>query len=184
MKYEPKYIIKFILEYNAGIPKTVIFSVAICIGVIVMWLHLLRDDKAALARKVSQGMFYGHVLFVICFTVIFRSNKPMFICFLRPFWSYTVLNYRIIAESVLNVLMFVPVGFLYGGSKKKVCWVEVLCLGLGLSVAIEVMQLLTRRGVCSIDDVIHNTIGSIIGYGLFRLFYMMKPWLQCKLKTT
>jgi glycopeptide antibiotics resistance protein len=43
---------------------------------------------------------------------------------------------------------------------------EIGCL---LSAAIEILQLLTRRGVCNIDDVIHNTIGCAIGYGIFRL---------------
>jgi glycopeptide antibiotics resistance protein len=184
MKYEPKYIIKFILEYDAGIPKTIIFAVVLSMCGVVVGLHLLRDDKLALARKTSWWFFLGYVIFVLCYTVVFRNCRATQIYFLRPLWSYTMLYYKKIAEIVLNVLMFMPIGFLYGGSKKKVRWVEVLCIGLGLSVVIEVMQLLTRRGVCSIDDVIHNTIGCLIGYGLFRLFYMMKPWLQCKLKTT
>ena len=184
MKYELRYIVKYVLEYDAGIPKTIIFAVVLSICGVVVGLHLRRDEKLALARNTSWGFFWGYVAFVLCYTVIFRNSRATQIYFLRPLWSYTMLYYKMIAEIVLNVLMFMPIGFLYGGSKKKAGWIEALCIGLGFSVAIEAMQLLTRRGVCSIDDVIHNTIGCLIGYGLFRLFYMMKPWLQCKLKTT
>jgi glycopeptide antibiotics resistance protein len=184
MNYELRYIVKYIIEYDVGIPKIAILIVVICVNIIVMLLHLLKGDKAVLAQNVTLVLFVGYVLFVLCFTVLFRSSRLCRDYFLLPFWSYSALYYRKIAEIIFNVLMFMPVGFLYGGSKKKVYWVEVLCLGFGLSGAIEVMQLVTRRGVCSIDDVIHNTIGCLIGYGLFRLFYMMKPWLQCKRKTT
>jgi glycopeptide antibiotics resistance protein len=86
-----------------------------------------------------------------------------------PFWSYDVLNYKIIAQLILNVLMFVPIGFLLGTIMKEIRWMQVMEIGCLLSAAIEILQLLTRRGVCNIDDVIHNTIGCAIGYGIFRL---------------
>ena len=184
MKYELRYIAKYIFEYNAGIPKAVILVAVLCMCGIVSVLYLRRNDKTDFARNSSCLFFWVYVAIVLCYTIIFRNCKPIQILLLHPFGSYSALCYKRIAEIIFNVLMFMPIGFLYGGSKKKVRWVEVLCIGLGLSVSIEVMQLLSRRGVCSIDDVIHNTIGCLIGYGLFRLFYMMKPWLQWKLKTT
>lgn len=38
------------------------------------------------------------------------------------------------------------------------------------SVLIEFSQLLFRRGMFDADDIVSNTIGTIIGLGLFLLF--------------
>lgn len=58
--------------------------------------------------------------------------------------------------------MFVPVGFLISDLWK---W-KGLWDAAGLSAFIEILQLLTRRGLCELDDVFHNMIGTAIGIGL------------------
>lgn len=58
--------------------------------------------------------------------------------------------------------MFVPVGVLVG-------WIwrwRGLWIAAGLSVGIEILQLVTARGLCEFDDVIHNVIGAVIGVGV------------------
>lgn len=70
-----------------------------------------------------------------------------------------------------NVLMFLPLGFLlplfwrYFQTAKH----TVLC-GLTLSVSIELIQLIAG-GVTSVDDVLLNTLGAAIGFGLSRLLF-------------
>lgn len=64
-----------------------------------------------------------------------------------------------------NVIMFLPVGVLAGSIWRwKGPWVAT-----GLSVLIEVLQLITARGLCEFDDVIHNCIGALIGIGIMML---------------
>ena len=41
--------------------------------------------------------------------------------------------------------------------------------GFGFALFIEVVQLITGRGVFETDDIINNTIGAMIGYGLFSV---------------
>jgi glycopeptide antibiotics resistance protein len=114
-------------------------------------------------------MFWGYLFFVLCSTLLFRESSENIRYYLLPFWSYDILNYKVIAQHILNVLMFVPIGFLLGAIMNGRKWLQVIENGCLLSVMIEILQLLTRRGVCNIDDVIHNTIGCAIGYGIFRL---------------
>ena len=38
-----------------------------------------------------------------------------------------------------------------------------------MSVAIESVQLVAKRGVFETDDIINNTVGGIVGFGLFYL---------------
>ncbi len=42
-----------------------------------------------------------------------------------------------------------------------------LFYSLGLSLGVEVFQLLTRVGSFDVDDLLLNTIGGILGYVLF-----------------
>ena len=70
----------------------------------------------------------------------------------------------------LNVVMFLPLGFLI-----PTIWEElgklryILAAGCGFSVLIEVSQILSLRGT-DVDDVMMNTLGAVLGYGLYRLW--------------
>ena len=46
-----------------------------------------------------------------------------------------------------------------------------MVVGSILSIAIEALQFLMMRGFSEIDDVIHNTLGCMIGYGLYLMVY-------------
>ena len=58
--------------------------------------------------------------------------------------------------------MFIPAGVLAGRIWRwKGLWVAA-----GLCVGIEILQLVTSRGLCEFDDVFHNMIGAVIGIGI------------------
>jgi glycopeptide antibiotics resistance protein len=74
------------------------------------------------------------------------------------------------AALVYNLIAFSPLGFLLpciGERTRR--WGVVLIAGLGVSLAIELAQLVTMLGSADIDDVILNVVGTMIGYGFFRL---------------
>ena len=72
-------------------------------------------------------------------------------------------------EVFWNVVLFMPYGFLASIiSKSKAKW-SVLLSGSLLSVAIELTQLITHRGLFEYDDMIHNTLGTVIGIAMFYL---------------
>jgi glycopeptide antibiotics resistance protein len=49
-------------------------------------------------------------------------------------------------------------------------WWRTWLATLGIMIAVELLQLLTLRGVCDVDDLILNLAGGAIGYGIFALF--------------
>ena len=61
--------------------------------------------------------------------------------------------------------MFLPVGVLAG----RIWSWKGLWIAAGLSVGIEILQLVTARGLCEFDDVIHNMIGAVIGIGVVMI---------------
>lgn len=74
------------------------------------------------------------------------------------------------AQYTMNATMFVPLGILLPliwTSCRKV-WITV-AYGAGFSLLLELSQLFTRR-VTDIDDLIMNTLGALIGFGIYYLF--------------
>lgn len=82
---------------------------------------------------------------------------------LRDHGSLSMLNL------VANVAAFLPLGMLLPCAFRKTdTIVRTLLLSMGLSIAIELFQLVTYTGSCDIDDVLLNTLGALLGYGLFK----------------
>lgn len=169
MKYDVDYIISYILEYDVGIPKVIIFGYIVCTCVLVVVLSSIKANTSQFVRIVSLSFLLFYVAFVFCLTVLFRDAFTTIRIRLHPFWSYGILDNRLIAEIILNVLLFIPIGFLACGCLRKKSIIKIVGIGCSLSLTIEIIQIAARRGVFNIDDVIHNTLGCVFGYGLFKL---------------
>lgn len=107
-------------------------------------------------------------------TVFFRDTMRELKYNFTPFWSYVEIangdKTGLLTENVMNVIMFVPVGFLLGCAFRFIKWWQVLIIGIGLSVLIEVLQYLSCRGFSEFDDIMHNTLGCMIGYMMIQFF--------------
>lgn len=74
-----------------------------------------------------------------------------------------------IKNTILNIILFIPLGFLL-----PIIWKtfrplkKVIAVGLGLSVLIELLQLFNFR-LTDIDDLITNTVGTLIGFLMAKL---------------
>lgn len=82
---------------------------------------------------------------------------------LLPFQSEGIITY------VLNIIMFLPLGFLI-----PLIWkryrnpLKIFMIGFGFSLSIELCQLFNRRNT-DIDDLMMNTLGAVIGYFIWKL---------------
>ncbi len=82
---------------------------------------------------------------------------------LIPFQSEGIMTYA------LNIIMFMPLGFLLPLIWKKLRNpIKVLLTGFCFSFAIELCQLFNRRNT-DIDDLLMNTLGALVGYFLWDL---------------
>ena len=71
---------------------------------------------------------------------------------------------------LLNVLLFIPWGIILPLIWDKMeCFVYVAAAGFSFSLLIEMSQLLNIRAT-DVDDLILNTAGAIVGFGLYKLF--------------
>ncbi len=53
-------------------------------------------------------------------------------------------------------------------------------VGLLLSVSIELVQLFSHRGFFEFDDIIHNTLGIVIGIALYKIVSLIVKRLNLK----
>lgn len=82
---------------------------------------------------------------------------------------------------LLNIALFVPLGILLPLTWKYFRkWHRMLAAGLGLSLYVEGMQLLSSRGILDIDDLFANTLGAMLGFCLLMavLSLVKKHWLR------
>lgn len=145
-------------------------------GSIVVCL-VARDDRC---RKVVL-LWLSCVFFLMLYVaVIGRAVQDNYSWQLIPFWSYSQIREGYIEtlyENIFNVLFFIPYGFLSGAFFRKNGFVWSVALGASTSIIIELTQLITRTGVCETDDVIHNTLGCVIGYLSYRLLRLLYSFL-------
>ena len=91
---------------------------------------------------------------------------------IRRFLSYRdQLGTRAVVMNLAgNVLLFVPFGAILPVLSRSLrSPLRIAGAGLLLSVSVEVLQLLTRLGSFDVDDLILNTLGALLGYGIFAV---------------
>lgn len=107
------------------------------------------------------GLLSAYAFLVLADTVLIRQTFIGQHFQSELFWSWRVWDVQK-GQIIANVIMFIPVGILAG-------WLwnwKGLGFGVGLSCVVEMLQLITSRGLCEFDDVIHNVIGAVIGVGV------------------
>ena len=90
-----------------------------------------------------------------------------------------IIDYEIRREAVINIIgnicLFIPTGILLPILYRRLdSFRKVILTGAGLSLVIEIIQLLLPNSVTDIDDLMLNTLGVAIGYGIYTLVKSMK----------
>lgn len=80
----------------------------------------------------------------------------------------------------MNVVVFIPVGLLLGSAFKQMTWWKALLIGCSISITIEALQFWFMRGFSEVDDVMHNTVGCIMGYIIYSI--LVRIFINTKLK--
>ncbi|MCI9575278.1 MAG: VanZ family protein [Clostridiales bacterium] len=79
-------------------------------------------------------------------------------------------------QYLANVLLFVPLGFFFSLSwKENKSLLRTILFGFLLSLTIECLQIFSLSGITDINDVMTNTLGTLIGYGIFRILNHFAP---------
>ena len=164
-------IIELLKEYLfLGIIAIAIFL----IGYQIIYKRIMKGTKTISKSKfVLYGTSIVYIVVVIGATFLSRSNGYGTInlhLFSSYRQAYNQMQISLFRNIILNILLFVPLGFLvpfYLGKLKK-SYITIL-IGFGTTLVIEIIQYITNMGIFEIDDVFNNTVGTIIGYCIFMI---------------
>ena len=164
------------------------FTLLWLLGRGMIWI---RQKKIAWKREAFLLLMYINLAVLIRFVfypfftvngqvqplIINRNSIQPLRVNLIPFVN--ILDYDVKREAAINIIgnicMFIPTGIIMPILYKRLdCFWQVLLAGAGLSFVIELIQLLFPGSVTDIDDLILNTAGVAIGYGIYRLVYRNK----------
>lgn len=154
-----------------SIPENVLES-AIILFIVGFLLFIVQ-------KGIRKGLKYGlkllladYIMIILFSTVIFRKTRSVAKFNYIPFRTYNELidgnPAFLLPQAVMNVLVFIPMGLLLKASFQSLKWWQLLLIGCGLSLTIELLQLFLHKGYCEFDDVMHNGIGCLIGIALFH----------------
>lgn len=90
---------------------------------------------------------------------------------LIPFYGSTIVNGKVyINEIINNILIFIPIGTYICMLRQHWSIIKKISVAFFISLIIEILQFILAIGVSDITDLLGNTLGAIIGIGVFYLF--------------
>lgn len=126
-----------------------------------MWLRSIYKKREGLFC-VLFGTYIAGVLWLTLFSRIGNDYTE----FLYPFYSYVEIlkgSKRFFLENIGNLVLFMPLGIMlkFVGIKSLK---RAAMIGFASSLFIEISQAVFSLGIFECDDLMHNTIGTILGY--------------------
>lgn len=161
-----------------GIVATIFVGIIFFVAYKIIYQKIMKGNKKIEKKKI---LLYGITIFyaTIVLGAVFLNRARIFgVANLHLFSSYreayNKMEISSFRNNILNILLFVPLGFLlpiYSDKLKKIY--KVLPLGFAATLIIEIIQYTTKLGIFEIDDIFNNTYGVLIGYCLFMIFYSL-----------
>lgn len=175
------YVLQMAKGYSMLAFTAALAAVLVMFFAIVIYSKLYKHEEKDLpwTKFIAVGMIVFYLTIVFCATMLNRGRyetpviRPgVFETYMEAWYSADMVQWR---NLVLNIMMFVPIGFLlpFGLKIFRKPWVTYISCLL-ITLCIESLQYMFRCGMFEVDDLINNTLGGLIGYGCFRLVIMLK----------
>ena len=153
----------------------ILLLITFILGYIFIYKKLLKGRKKLSKNKIPLKVILAiYIIIVLGATLgsrhsnIASVNLHLFSSYKEAYNSFSMVEWRTL---ILNILMFIPLGFmiplLFDKAKK---WHTSYFIGFLLTLSIEAIQFITKRGSFDIDDIINNALGYMIGYGIVMIF--------------
>lgn len=133
----------------------------------------MKNNRQRNLTRILFAIYFLILVWILLFKMSFSLDelyKSRSIN-LIPFMGSVVVNGRIyINEIIDNILVFIPLGIYICMLKEDWSILRKISVGFFISLGIEVLQFILAIGATDITDLIGNTLGGIIGIGVFYLF--------------
>ena len=146
------------IKYVAISILTLVISIAGCIAVLSLIIN----------RKINKYLF-----FIICVAYFAALCAALFMRFsiervfiFNPLTRLvdTFSNWEMARQSFMNLAVFIPMGYFV----RKLKYSKFFIFAAALPIAIELVQVATKRGFFDVFDILLYFIGIHIGYFIFK----------------
>lgn len=169
------------IKYNFQYVPDAAYLALMCIAAyLIVWTvhHIISMRKTKSYTYYSVFYMFSTVFFAIYMYIlsilVYYSREPGSRNGVdMQLWSTWGMTLQEHAYFIENILLFIPFGMLFPIVFKKYLRWFTVPIGFMISVGIEYIQYVTARGFCQLDDVVTNTAGTIIGFIMFLLGYMI-----------
>ena len=148
-------VFKFVLKKKMNLKKVILYVFSFCYALVLIGGTLL-----------NRSSVYGSAEGVL---PLFYSYKEAWNSFLISDWALLILN----------ICLFIPFGILLPCINKRFKkWFPVVLVGFVLTLGIECVQYIFHLGIFELDDLFNNTLGVMIGYGIYAIIeaILHKEW--------
>lgn len=155
-----------------------------CISSIIFVVPVIIILHYAILKRRNFNQFIAILIFALYSIAVFSvvgvptvgTFKVDFGFNLVPLIDIVNSPLEYIKNTILNIILFIPLGFLVPAIWKNYRSINTMFIvGLALSVSIEILQIFTFR-LTDIDDLITNTAGTVIGYYISKRFSFKLPF--------
>ena len=156
----------------------------VSLPLVLVYIFVCDRERA----KRRWGWMVLLTLYLNAMYIVIGVPGVQYICWdptlnLIPFQDFSARNME---GMVLNAIMFAPLGFLLPAYFERYRhWGRTLAAGFLTSLTVELIQLFTFRAT-DVDDLIMNTLGTLVGFLLAKLvlrrrtavYRGKKDWLE------
>lgn len=152
-----------------------VFLSRVAISLLILFCLIFASYRLYKCRKFDKYQFTSSIILslylvlMLYLTVLgryshdeYRSQIMIFGSYQNLFTNFDFMNFAMI---ILNIAMFIPVGFVLPIVLKN-CrhkYMLSMLIALLLTSAIEVAQYFSRTGTFETDDIFNNMLGAVIG---------------------
>lgn len=148
-------------------PISYLFPAIIITMAGVLVFKIYKKGKGRIRFSCILFIIYIEILMQTAFFSREPGSRQQIDLNLFGTWGQTAIAHAYFIE---NIIMFIPFGLLAPMVFERMRKVR-FCVFIGFlcSCGIELSQLITQRGYCQLDDVVTNTVGMLVGWGIWKM---------------
>lgn len=153
--------------------------IALLVSAVYGFIRFKKDKETPIFRKVLSCVFVCYMTGLVCLVIgldlmnmfwyklLYRMDPGFTINWLGGYFDFVPDFFNNIgAETIGNVLMFMPFGILYPLTQKGPTWKKCVIKGLITIAAIEFLQPIFGRSF-DMNDIILDSIGIVVSVSAF-----------------
>ena len=129
----------------------------------------MTNKEAKRVRTLGKVLFILYIFFLVYFLFLsdWYGREGVMEDYHYILYRNQLGTFAVFSNLFGNILIFMPYGYFLTMAGKRKSFFRTLFYSMGLSLGVEVMQLLTKVGSFDVDDILLNTVGGVLGFLIY-----------------